>query len=141
MSTSDNKALVERFIKNVFQDLNADAVDDLVAPDFVSHTWKFTGDQRAALKAVTARMGALLSNIVFEVDDLIAEGDRVAARVTASATPIAEIHGVAPTGRRYSIGEIHIFRIANGKLAEHWHQYDLPGMISQLKGDEQTAAG
>jgi len=134
----ENKGVVLRFIHDVLQDLNAGAVDDLVAPDFVSHTWGIKEDAPQALKQVTERMKASLSEIEFAVEDVIAEGDRVAVRVTSSATQSGEFHGMPASGKRYSIGEIHIFRVSEGKIVEHWHQYDLPSLMKQLGGDEQS---
>jgi len=134
MSVEENEALVRRFVREVLQDLNADAVDDLIAPDFVSHTWGIDKDARAALKKVTERMSSALSDIEFRIDDLIASEDRVAARVTSSATQTGEFQGMPASGNRYTIGEIHIFRVADGLIAEHWHQYDLPGLMKQLSG-------
>ncbi len=46
-----------------------------------------------------------------------------------------------PSGKRYSIGEIHIFRVSNGQIAEHWHQLDAMGMMSQLKPDTRVGGG
>ena len=63
---------------------------------------------------------------------MIAEDDRVAARVTASARQVGEFMGIPPSGRSYTIGEIHIFRVRGGRIAEHWHQADLLGMMRQL---------
>jgi len=141
MTLDENKELVRRFVHEVFEDLNANSVDELVAPDFVSHTWGFKGNARDALKKVTTSMGAALSDIDFRIEDLIAEGDKVATRLTSAASQTGEFHGMPATGHRYEIGEIHIFRIADGRIAEHWHQYDLPGLMSQLKGDDATPHG
>jgi nogalonic acid methyl ester cyclase/aklanonic acid methyl ester cyclase len=58
----------------------------------------------------------------------------VAIRLTASATQTGELMGMPPTGRRYSIGEIHIFRVADGRIAEHRHQLDQVGQMRQLQG-------
>ena len=80
-------------------------------------------------------MGKALSDIRFTLDDLIAEGDRVAARLTASASQTGEFMGMPATGNTYEIEEIHIFRIADGRIAEHWHQLDAMTMQKQLKGD------
>jgi len=135
MSTEDNKALVRRFVHEVLEDLNSNAVDELVAPDFESHTWGLQGDPRHALKEVTERMARALSDIDFRIEDLIAEADRVAVRLTSAASQTGEFHGMPPTGRRYEITEIHMFRIAEDKIAEHWHQYDLPGLMKQLGGE------
>ncbi len=139
MNSETNKELVRRFIKGVFQDLNAQAVDDLVADDFVSHTWGLKGDARQALKQVTSGMAGALSDIEFEIEDLIAEADKVAVRLTSSATQTGEFHGLPASGRRYSIGEIHIFRVQDDRIIEHWHQYDLPGLMRQLRPDAGQA--
>ena len=68
------------------------------------------------------------------VDDMIAEDDRVAVRLTSSATHAGEFMGMPGSGKRYTIGEIHIFRIRDGRVAEHWHQADFLGMMRQLGG-------
>ena len=133
IGTNENKELVRRFVGSVLQDLDPDAVDELVGDEFVSHTWNFKGDAKEGLKQITGVMAEALSDIDFKVDDLIAEGDQVVARVTSSATQSGEFHGLPPSGKSYTIGEIHIFRLADGKIAEHWHQYDGLGLMSQLK--------
>ena len=135
MGEDENKALVRRFVEEVFERLQVDAVDELVADEFVSHTWPSTGDGKADLKAATERMASALSDVDFSIDDMIAEGDRVAVRLTASATQTGEFMKMPPSGKRYSIGEIHIFRVSHGKISEHWHQLDAMGMMSQLKPD------
>jgi predicted ester cyclase len=77
-------------------------------------------------------MAGVQADVVFTVEDLIAGGDRVAVRLTASATQVGELAGLPASGKRYTIGEIHIFRIADGLIVEHWHQYDQAGMLRQL---------
>ena len=127
-----NKALVRRFIDEVFVQGRPGSVEQLVAPDFVSHTWGMTEDGRAKLRATTERMRGTLTDIAFDVEDVLAEGDRVAVRLTASATPTGDFLGVPAAGKRYRIGEMHWFRLADGRIAEHWHQYDRLGMMQQL---------
>jgi hypothetical protein len=56
----------------------------------------------------------------------------VVARVTSSATPTGEFMGVPASGKRHTIGEIDLFRIADGKVVEHWHQHDTLGLMEQL---------
>ncbi len=132
MSLEANKALVRRFIDEIFVRGRPEAVDELLADDFVSHTWRSTGDGKGDLKRAMERLSTVLADSRFTVEDLIAEGDRVAVRVTAQATQVGEFMGLAPSGKAYSIGEIHIFRIRDGKVVEHWHQYDQLGMLRQL---------
>jgi predicted ester cyclase len=66
------------------------------------------------------------------VEDLIAEGDRVAARLRVRGTHLGELDGIAPTGRRVDCTGIVISRIEEGKIAEDWANFDDLGMMQQL---------
>jgi steroid delta-isomerase-like uncharacterized protein len=132
MTIDENKALVRRFISEVFEQARPESVDELCADDFVRHNGGDT--DREALKAAQVRVFQALADVKFRIDDEIAEGDRVAVRLTASARQTGEFMGMPATGRSYEIGEIHIFRVADGKIAEHWHEFDSAGMMQQLQG-------
>ena len=127
-----NKALVRRFIEEVFVQGRPESVEQLVTPHFVSHTWGMTEDGQAKLRATTERMRGALTDIAFDVEDMLAEGDRVAVRLTASGTPTGDFMGVPAAGKTYRIGEMHWFRLARGRIVEHWHQHDRLGMMQQL---------
>ena len=130
-----NKALVRRFIEQVFGHQDLDAVDELAAEDFTPHTWGPTPPGRKALREAMQRAGAGVSNAKFQIHDLLAEGDLVFARLTSSAEHTGEFMGMKPTGRRYSIDEMHLFRIRDGQVAEHWHEFDKAGLQRQLSAD------
>jgi steroid delta-isomerase-like uncharacterized protein len=132
MNTDENKRLVKRFVDEVFGQGQVESIDELVAPDFVSHTFGFTDDGRTKLRAATERVHASLTDVDFAIEDLIAEEDRVAALLTAGATVVDEFMGVPAAGKSYSIGEIHWFRLADGRIVEHWHQHDALGLMKQL---------
>ncbi len=132
MTIEQNKALVRQFIDEVFVGGSFAAVDELLADDFVPHNWPYSGDGKADLKAAIERVSKGLADPDWVIEDLIAEGDRVVARVTASAHHVGPFMGLPPSDKSYSIGEIHIFRIADGKIAEHWHQFDGLSMMRQL---------
>lgn len=132
MDTHRNKQIVSRFVEEIFVRGNAEAIDELLAPDFASHTFPSTGDGRADMRTSMKRVHGALSDVSFRIDDLIAEGDLVAARLTASATQTGELMGMPASGKRYEIGEIHIFRIRDGMVVEHWHHHDALGMMRQL---------
>jgi steroid delta-isomerase-like uncharacterized protein len=127
-----NKALVRRFIDEIFRKGRPEAVDELLADDFVPHTWGATGGGKAALKEAIERVSAGLSDTSMTIEDLIAEGDRVAVRLTSHAVQTGPFMGLPPSGKAYTIGEIHIFRIEGGKVREHWHEADFMGMMRQL---------
>ena len=66
------------------------------------------------------------------IEDLIAEGDRVAARILMTGTPQKELFGIRPTGRSFRMTGMYIARIANGKIVEHRGIEDAVGMLQQL---------
>jgi predicted ester cyclase len=70
--------------------------------------------------------------VSFKIEDLIAEEDRVAVRVTAHGRHTGEFIGLAPSGREYTISEMHIFHVRDGKIAEHWRDADMLGLMRQL---------
>lgn len=132
-STTDaNKALVRRFVDEIFEAGRLESIDELVAPDFVSHTFGIADDGAAKLKAAAERVHASLTGVRFEIEDMVAEDDRVAVRLTASGTATGDFMGMPAAGKRYRIGEMHFFRLADGKVVEHWHQYDAAGQMKQL---------
>jgi steroid delta-isomerase-like uncharacterized protein len=132
MTPDDNKAIVRRFVDEIFVGGRHETVDELLADDFVAHTWPSTGHPKDDLKAAIDRVAGGLADPVFTIEDVIAEGDRVAVRLTTAATHVGEFMGMPPSGKRYSIEEIHIFRIRSGKVVEHWHQFDQMGLMRQL---------
>ena len=131
-TTEENKALVRRFVDEIFVRGNVAAVDELLADDFVPYTWPYTGDGKKDLKQAMERVAKGLSNPQFVIEDEIAEGDRVVVRLKASATQSGEFMKMPPSGKRYAIEEIHIFRIRDNKVVAHWHQFDQMGLMQQL---------
>ena len=127
-----NKAVVDRFIREVFVEGRPEAVDELVAEDFVPHTWGQMADGRDGLKQAMERVARGLADARMTVEDVIAEDDRVAVRLTSQARQVGEFMGMPPSGREYRIEEIHIFRVRDGRIAEHWHEADFLGMMKQL---------
>ena len=75
------------------------------------------------------------------IEDVIAEGDRVAVRLTSSAVQNGPFMGPPPSGARYSIPEIHIFRIRDGQVAEHWREMDSMNLMRQLGAAPGTDSG
>ena len=120
MSAEQNKALVRRFFEaRVKTDL--EALDKMLAPDFVSHTKLLPGLQpdREGYKRTIAEFSATFSNRRFLVEEQVAEADRVVTRFTVHVThDRKEVLGVAPTGREATYKTIFIHRISGGKIAE-----------------------
>lgn len=128
----DNKALVRRFIGEIFERGNEAAVDELAAEEFESHALPSSGDGREDMRRAIERVHGGLADVEFTIEDMVAEGNRVAVRLRSSATHTGTFMGMPATGKHYSIEEIHLFRIDDGKVAEHWHQMDQMGLMKQL---------
>jgi steroid delta-isomerase-like uncharacterized protein len=132
MSNAANKALVRRFIEEVFVASRPDAVDELVADDFTPHSWSGVGPGREPLKQAQQRISQGLADARMTIEEMIAEGDLVAVRLTSHGRHAGDFMGMPSSGKEYTIGEIHIFRIRDGKVAEHWREADMLGMLQQL---------
>ena len=130
-----NKGRVREIIDRIFVHQDDAAIDALIAEDFVPHTFGPMPPGREGLRAGMRRAGAGISDPEFVIHDMIAEGDRVAARLTTSARHTGTFMGIEPSGKRYSIDEIHIFRLRDGLLVEHWHEFDKAALLAQLRGE------
>ena len=78
---------------------------------------------------------ARMPDVRAQVEDSVIAGDRVVARMTLHATHTQPLQGIAPTGRRFTLRTIDIWRVENGKFAEHWDIVDVPGLVKQLRGE------
>jgi serine phosphatase RsbU (regulator of sigma subunit)/predicted ester cyclase len=123
MSAEQNKALVRRFFEAHEGKADLDAVDHMLAPDFVSHHTRLPGQQpdREGYKWTIAEYSAAFSNRRILVEEQVAEGDKVVTRYTVHAThDRRKILGVAPTGREVAYKAMAMHRISGGKIAEEW---------------------
>ena len=133
MSTEENKALVRRFVDEAQSRGNVDAIDELCSPEFVNHSAPpGVPSNREGIKQVTAMFRQAFPDSYFTVEDMVAEGDKVATRKTFHGTHQGEFMGISPTGYQVSIGLIDIVRIADGKVVEHLSMGDNLGMMQQL---------
>lgn len=132
MSIEDNKTLVRRFVDEVFVAGRPESADELLAPDFVPHTYPSVEPGRDSFKMAMQRMASTLSDVRMTIEDVVAEGDRVAVRLTSHAVHSGDFMGMPASGKPYTISEIHIFRLRNRHITEHWHVADLLGLMRQL---------
>jgi len=132
MSIEDNKRIVRRFIEEIFVKQDEAAVDELAARDFTPHSWPGVKPGTETLKQAMRRVSAGLADVSMKIEDMIAEGDRVAVRLTAHGTHRGEFMGMPASGRSYTISETHIFRLRDGQVIEHWRDADMLGLMQQL---------
>jgi steroid delta-isomerase-like uncharacterized protein len=128
-----NKAVIRRLIEEVYNQGNLDVVDELMAPDIFDHG-AVPEHQHGidAFKHVIEWVRDLSSDIHYDIDDVIAEVDKVAVRMTVSGTDTGTFRGIPPTGKRFSVDYVHWFRLADGKVAEMWAVRDDLTRLQQL---------
>jgi serine phosphatase RsbU (regulator of sigma subunit)/predicted ester cyclase len=123
MSLEENMALARRFMEARVVKRDLDAVDEMLAPDFVNHNKLHPGqkpDREDYLRAISAYHAALSEGRLI-IEDQVAGGDKVVTRFTVHAThERGELMGVAPSGRVLTNRAIVIHRISEGKIAEEW---------------------
>ncbi|GAA1573143.1 ester cyclase [Kribbella sancticallisti] len=132
-SIEQNKNIVREFIDGLFSRGDLGVIDTYLAEDFVNHDPPFgVSADREGMRAAGAMMRAGFPDWHSEVHQLVAEGDIVVERFTASGTQRGEVMGVAPTGRAVSLPGINIFRLRDGQIVERWGRLDDLGLLRQL---------
>ncbi len=134
MATEENKALISRFVEELFNQGNISLANELLASDFVEREQLPPGvpDGREGVKALTSMLRSAFPDFKATIEDMVAEGDKVVVRMTWSGTHKGEFMGIPASGKLVSIGVIDIIRVNKGKLVEHWGQMDSMGMMQQL---------
>lgn len=135
MSSEENKQLIRRYFEAIdaaCEAGDAGIIDQFLAPDFVERN-PFPGMEptregwkKTFMEFVAGAPGYHV------VEDLVAEGDKVVGRITAYGTHKGLLFGVPATGKDIQVTGIAIWRVADGKIAEHWHQTDGLGLMQQL---------
>jgi predicted SnoaL-like aldol condensation-catalyzing enzyme len=128
-----NKELIRRYTREVFDEGDADAVDRYLGPDFHNHVTGRSGSEDFKRLAAELRDAQGSANVI---DLLVAEGDLVVALMTITRTLNKELSAfgfiVPATGQSYTVPHVHIYRVVDGKIREHWAVRDDLSMLRQL---------
>jgi steroid delta-isomerase-like uncharacterized protein len=122
----ENRALVERVYREGYNGGDVRVYDECYTDDFVHHS-KTIHDitpGAAGERESMQRFRAAIPDVRFEIVELTAEDDRVAARLRITGTPIATFGDIAPTGGALRIDAVAWFRVRDGRLAEEWFFVD-----------------
>ena len=125
-----NKALIRRLYAEVVNGRKDELIDEMIAEDFDDHAARDKG--REHFKTLYHVMIRIFPDIQASLQDLIAEGDEVVARVEFTATQADSFRGFPATNRQITYSGMDIFRIKDGKLTERWAQRDFLGMLERL---------
>jgi steroid delta-isomerase-like uncharacterized protein len=134
--SEENKALIRRWMEEVWNKGRAEAIDEMFAEDGVAHG--LSGAGGAALRGPAdfrefhQNFRGAFPDIVVTVEDVIAEDDKVVARCTVRGQHMGDNLGFAATKKPMEITGIAIVRVRDGKIVEAWNNFDFMSMNQQL---------
>ena len=136
MSAEQNKATIQRWYLEIFNQNRLDVADEINTITYITHDLYappggFGVGPQATKNIVSLYRGAF-PDVHFTIEAQIAEGDKVATRWTATGTNTGSFNGMPPTGRRVTISGISIERFEDSKIAETWVNWDFLGMLQQI---------
>jgi steroid delta-isomerase-like uncharacterized protein len=132
MPAADSRALVRRFWEGLVGTGDLALADELLGPGYTVH---YAGNRPMDRDGFLQFLDVLRSafpDVAVTVEDLLAEGDKVAVRWTWSGTSLGPFLGIPPTGEVIVGSGIGLFRISNGKIVEDFVQEDTFGLLQQL---------
>ncbi len=128
----ENKQVVRSFPERAINERNIDLIDEIFTEDVIDHHPVDETRGREAIKGMTEYLHTAFGESATTVEDIIAEGDRVAIRWTSRGIHEGEFMGFEPTGKPFEIEVTMLARMEDGKIAERWVQGDTLGMLQQL---------
>jgi predicted ester cyclase len=134
-----DRALVQSFYEKVLSQTTAPDLTERMA-GMLAASWESVGDytgrskNREQFGAQLQGFGALIPDLTWKIEELISAGDRHIVRGRAAGTPVGELFGVPPSGRRFEVMSIDIHTVADGRIARTYHIEDWASAIRQLRG-------
>ena len=132
MQTETNTTVASRWYEEVFNAGNLALIDELFAPNFVDHDPSNPLPGLEGVRQLVSMYRGAFPDLHLTIDDEITEGDKVVTRFTGRGTHMGPLMGIPPSGKRVTITAIDILRFENGRIAEHWGNQDLLGMMRQI---------
>ena len=139
MQEEQNKKVVREFTRIFKNEHNVDGIDHLFDTNFTHHFRVPLPPGLEGFKQVGRMMNGAFPDVVVTEEDLIAGGDTVVERSSAVATHRGSLTGEKPTNKRIQWTEIHIYRVQNGKILEHWVEMSMMELLQQIGALPQPA--
>jgi len=135
-----NKSLVRLWVEEIFNANRVELAGDVVAAEFVEHALAPFGQEAPGLvdgpahtRATVDFLRTQFPDVRMTIEAMAAEQDVVSIRVLATGTNLGPLNGmIPPTGRSFSVQQSHWFRVADGRIAEHWATRDDLSTMLQL---------
>lgn len=132
MSAKKNKALVERFVEEFWNEGNLSAADELMTPEAVIHMPTGELVDLDGLKSFAGTLRESFPDWHSTLEEMIAEGDKVAERWTGRGTHRGELMGIPPTGKRVEVPGSVFYGIVDGKIVEFRGLFNMMSLMQQL---------
>jgi len=133
MSVEQNRALLHRYIEEIWEKDNPAALDNFLASTYTRHRSPTAPPlTREGQKQLLTGFRAAFPDAKITFEDVIAEGDKVAFRSTIRGTHQGEFLGIAPTGQEVMLGLLDVVRVEDGKFVEQWGGPDIYDLLQQL---------
>lgn len=129
--SDDAKLLFVTLMEEVFNRGNFDVADDLVREDFYNHEAPDSPGPEG-FKASARWLRSAFPDYHAELHELVVDGNLLVGRLMVSGTHLGDFMGMPPTGRVFSVQHMHMYRVEDGKVAEHWACRDDLGQLAQL---------
>jgi len=129
-----NIAVARRLASDVFSKGDMKSFDEIFADAYVNHNIPVPGvpGTKAGFRELVLATRKAFPDVSVKVQDVVADGDFVVFHDSVTATSRGEFFGVPPNGKRLDWTEIHFLRLANGKIIEHWTNFDQVRILQQL---------
>lgn len=128
----DQAATIRRFYEECLNQHQSGIISEIFTPDAVAHTPNGDSTGLTAIQQTVERVHAMFPDHHFVVDDVVANGDKAAARWTMTATNTAPLGGIPPTGKPITQRAVVFYRFEGDKIAEFWLQIDQVGVLRQI---------
>jgi steroid delta-isomerase-like uncharacterized protein len=133
MGTSENKAIYRSMIEEAFNKGNLRVIDEVVAPDYVLHDAAPGMPQGPdAIRATVNAFRTAFPDLHVELEELVAEGDKVTARAVMHGTHEGPLFGMAPTHKKVAVPGLTMVTVKDGRVRESWVKNDVLAMFAQL---------
>lgn len=132
MSAEENKATIRRWVEAAWNNGDFSETAQMYSANYVIHDPAGPIQSPEGLEGFIRAYRQGMPDLHFTVEDMVAEGDKVAWRFTVRGTQTGELMGIAPTGKQAIVAGMVVSRFADGKWVEDWSNYDALGMLQQL---------
>jgi predicted ester cyclase len=131
--TTETQKMIERIPLEILNNSKFELIDELYATNYVEHTpAPGIAPTREGFKQTAIALKTAFPDLRYTIEDVIESGDKIVHRLTASGTMKADFLGMPATGKHATWTEVHIGRVANGRLTDHWGVIDQLSMLVQL---------